>query len=67
MGANWAGYFVNAQTLKVSFLQPSEALHLITQPVPHFPSQRIFSDGVVEQILHVTDAILFLIQAVVRT
>lgn len=64
MGANWAGYFINAQTLKVSFLQPSEAHHLITQPVPHFPSHDIFVDGVVEQIIHVTGCHPFLIQAV---
>lgn len=64
MGANWAGYLVNAQTLKVSFLQPAEARHLITQPVPNFPSQHIFADGVVEQIIHVTGCHPFLIQAI---
>ncbi len=63
MGANWAGYLVNAQTLKVSFLQPAEAHHLITQPVPNFPSQHIFADGVGEQIIHVTGCHPFLIQA----
>jgi hypothetical protein len=63
MGANWAGYFVNAQTLKVSFLQPAEAHHLITQPTPHFPGQQIFSDEVVEQIVHMTGCHPFLIQA----
>jgi AAA+ ATPase superfamily predicted ATPase len=63
MGANWAGYLVNAQTLKVSFLQPAEARHLITQPVPNFPSQHIFADGVVEQIIQVTGCHPFLIQA----
>jgi len=67
MGANWAGYFVNAQTLKVSFLQPAEARHLITQPVPHFPGQDIFGDGVVERILHVTNCHPFLVQAVCST
>ncbi len=63
MGANWAGYLVNAQTLKVGFLQPAEARHLITQPVPNFPSQHIFADGVVEQIIQVTGCHPFLIQA----
>ena len=63
MGANWAGYLVNAQTLKVSFLQPAEARHLITQPIPNFPSQHIFADGVVEQIIYVTGCHPFLIQA----
>jgi uncharacterized protein len=64
MGANWAGSLVNAQTLKVSFLQPAEAHHLITQPVPNFPSQHTFADGVVEQIIHVTGCHPFLIQAI---
>ncbi len=64
MGANWAGYFVNAQILKVSFLHPAEARHLITQPVPNFPSQHIFGDGVVEQIIYVTGCHPFLIQAI---
>ncbi len=64
MAANWAGYFVNAQTLKVSYLRPSEAHHLITQPIPHFPSQDVFGDGVVEQIIHITGSHPFLIQAV---
>lgn len=64
MEANWAGYFINAQTLKVTFLHPSEAYHLITQPVHHFPGQDIFGDGVVEQIMHVTGCHPFLIQAV---
>ena len=63
MGANWAGYLVNAQTLKVSFLQPAEARHLITQPIPNFPSQHIFADEVVEQIIYVTGCHPFLIQA----
>jgi hypothetical protein len=64
LGENWAGYLVNAQTLKVSFLQPAEADHLITQPIPNFPSRLIFGDGVVEQIIYVTGCHPFLIQAV---
>src|SRR5205823_11903995 len=64
MGANWAGYSVNAQTLKVSYLQISEAYDLITQPLTNFPSHDIFGDGVVEQIIHVTGCHPFLIQAV---
>jgi hypothetical protein len=64
MGANWSGYFINAQTLKVTFLHPSEAFDLITQPIHNFPSQDIFGDGVVEQIMRVTGCHPFLIQAV---
>ncbi len=61
---NWAGYFVNVQTLKVSFLQPAEARQLITQPVPGFPSEQIFGEGVVEEIMRVTNCHPFLVQAV---
>ncbi|MGZ3628266.1 MAG: hypothetical protein ACXWPS_17340 [Ktedonobacteraceae bacterium] len=63
MGGNWAGYFVNVQTLKVTFLRPAEAYHLITQPVPHFPGQRIFGDEVIERIIHLTGCHPFFIQA----
>ena len=41
MGTNWAGYFVNVQTLRVSFLRPAEARRLITQPTPTFPGKQI--------------------------
>jgi uncharacterized protein len=64
IGVNWAGYFVNAKTLKVSFLQPTEARHLIMHPTPNFPSQEIFGEGVVEEIIHVTGCHPFLVQAV---
>src|SRR6266487_3777597 len=36
MGVNWAGYFVNVQTLKIGFLRPAEAHQLITRPLPNF-------------------------------
>lgn len=64
MGTNWAGYFVNAKMLKMSFLPPTEARHLVTQPIPNFPSQEIFGEGVVEEILRITGYHPFLIQAV---
>jgi len=64
MGANWAGYFVNAKTLKVSFLQPAEARHLILHPTPNFPGQEIFGEEVVEEIIRVTGCHPFLVQAV---
>src|SRR6266516_4279941 len=37
MGGSWAGYFVNVETLKVSFLRPEEARQLIVCPTPQFP------------------------------
>ncbi|MBV9230150.1 MAG: ATP-binding protein, partial [Chloroflexi bacterium] len=64
MEGDWAGYFVNVQMLKVSFLQQDEALDLITRPVDGFPSDEIFGEGVVEEILRVTGHHPFLIQAV---
>jgi uncharacterized protein len=63
-GTNWAGYFVNAKTLKVSFLQPAEARHLILNPTPNFPAREIFGEEVVEEIIRVTGCHPFLVQAV---
>lgn len=63
MGSDWAGYFINVETLKVSFLQPDEARQLIISPAPHFPGERIFSIEVVAEILRVTHCHPFLIQA----
>lgn len=63
MGINWAGYFVNVQTLKVSFLQPAEAYQLITQPIQSVPVEQIFAPGVIEEILRVTGCHPFLVQA----
>lgn len=63
MGPNWAGYFVNVETLKVSFLRPFEAQQLIVHPTPGFPGERIFSEEVVLEIIRVTGCHPFLIQA----
>ncbi len=64
LGTKWAGYFVNVQTLKVSFLQPAEARQLITQPVTDFPSEQVYGEGVIEEIMRVTGCHPFLVQAV---
>ncbi len=64
MGPTWAGYFVNVETLRVSFLHPDEAYRLITRPTPQFPSEQIYSEGVVERIMEVTAHHPFLVQAV---
>jgi uncharacterized protein len=64
LGTNWAGYFVNAKTLKVSFLLPAEARHLILNPTPNFPGREIFGEEVVEEIVRVTGCHPFLVQAV---
>ena len=51
MGTRWAGYFVNVEMLKVSFLEPEEVRRLIKQPVPDFPGEHIFGVEVTEEIL----------------
>lgn len=62
--SNWATYFVNAETLAVSFLQPAEARRLITRPIPHFSGEELFNTEVVDEIIRVTACHPFLIQAV---
>ena len=63
LGPRWAGYFVNVETLRVSFLQPEEARQLITQPAPDVSQEQIFSEAVVQEIIRVTGCHPFLIQA----
>ena len=63
MGRDWASYFVNAQVLKVGFLNKSEARRLILRPVPDYPSEQIFDKGVVEEIMRLTGCHPFLVQA----
>lgn len=63
-GINWASYFVNVQTLKVSFLRENEARQLITQPKSDYPIDQIFGDGVVDEIIALTGCHPFLVQAV---
>jgi len=54
MGPDWAGYFVSAQVLKVGFLSHAEARRLITRPVPDYPSEQIFGEEIIEEIMRVT-------------
>jgi len=63
MGNSWAGYFVNVETLKVSFLRPEEARLLVVQPTPQFPGERIFGAEVIAEVLRVSGYHPFLIQA----
>jgi hypothetical protein len=60
-GLNWSNYFVNVQTLKVSFLTPAEASHLITRPRPDYAGEKIFGN-VVEHIIRQTNCHPFLVQ-----
>jgi hypothetical protein len=61
MGCRWAGYFVNMERIKVSFLREADARDLIVLPVPH-----IFDEEVTTEIMHVTRCHPFLIQAVCK-
>ncbi|MBV9706136.1 MAG: hypothetical protein JO125_01855 [Chloroflexi bacterium] len=61
---NWSGYFVNVQTLRVSFLHEDEARRLITKPVSDFAGESLYGDGVVERIILETGCHPFLVQAV---
>ncbi len=63
MGENWAGYFVNVETLKVSFLRPDEARQLIIKPVPDFPGEQVFDEQIVSEIMRITHCHPFLTQA----
>ncbi len=63
MGQNWAGYFVNVETLQVSFLHTTEARQLIVNPTSEFPGEHIFGKEVIAEILHVTGCHPFLLQA----
>lgn len=62
IGMNWSNYFVNVQTIKVSFLNEDEARHLILHPRPDYPGEEIFGT-VVEQIIEQTHCHPFLLQA----
>ncbi len=61
-GLNWSNYFVNVQTLKVSFLNSEEARQLILHPKPGYPGEVIFGT-VAEQITQQTNCHPFLVQA----
>ncbi|GER86854.1 hypothetical protein KDW_10160 [Dictyobacter vulcani] len=61
-GLNWSNYFVNVQTLKVSFLSQSEARQLILHPKPGYPGAELFRETV-EHIIQQTNGHPFLVQA----
>jgi hypothetical protein len=61
MGRSWAGYFVNVELIKVSFLRTTDAHNLIVHPIPH-----IFNEEAARHIMHITHCQPFLIQAVCK-
>jgi hypothetical protein len=61
MGRSWAGYFVNVERIKVSFLRDADARELIQKPVLN-----VFNDEVTQEIMQVTSCHPFLVQAVCK-
>jgi hypothetical protein len=61
MGRSWAGYFVNVERIKVSFLREADAYNLVVHPVPH-----LFNEEVAKEIIHITHSHPFLIQALCK-
>lgn len=57
---NWANYLINTHLLELSFLAPSAAHELLTQPVPELS----YAEGVVEAIIQATHCQPYLLQAV---
>jgi hypothetical protein len=61
MGRSWAGYFVNVERIKVSFLREADARELVQKPVLD-----VFNDEVTQEIMHVTSCHPFLVQAICK-
>lgn len=61
MGRSWAGYFINVERIKVSFLPESDAHDLIVRPAP-----RIFQEQSAREIMRMTHCHPFLIQAMCK-
>jgi len=60
--AHWSAHLVNAQVIKISYLERSEALQLIEKPVPQFPL--IYHPSASQSILALTRAHPHLIQQI---
>lgn len=57
---NWANYLINTHMLELSFLAPSAAHELLTQPVPELS----YAEGVLEAIIQATHCQPYLLQMV---
>ena len=56
----WSDALINAQSLRITYLQQSEAIELIREPVQDFPD--IYPDNTVERVLYWTHCQPYLIQ-----
>jgi hypothetical protein len=57
---HWAGYLINTQVLKISYLEQNEARQLIEQPVKGFALQ--YEPGASDRVLNLTQGHPFLVQ-----
>ena len=48
----WSDYLINTQSLRLTYLQESEARDLIRNPVPNFPE--IYTEGAINEIIYLT-------------
>jgi hypothetical protein len=64
LGSQWAGYFVNVELKKVSFLPIADARRLIDRAVSPRSASPVFDEEVSEEILDLTKGHPFLLQAV---
>jgi hypothetical protein len=62
LGPNWSSYFISAQLIEMTYLDPDEAEQVLTDPDPTFELQ--YDPGVVEHILSITRCQPFLIQLI---
>jgi len=57
----WAGYLINVQAIKISYLKPEEAIHLIIRPIEDFALQ--YHPDAVQRILDLTRGHPYLVQS----
>ncbi|WP_293337124.1 AAA family ATPase [Microcoleus sp. CAWBG58] len=48
----WSDYLINTQSLRMTYLQESEARDLIRNPVPNFPE--IYTESAIDEIIYLT-------------
>ena len=56
----WLDALIGTQSIRMTYLEPNEAIELIRKPVPDFPD--IYSDETVDRILYWTNRQPYLIQ-----
>jgi hypothetical protein len=62
LGPEWTDRFISIRRIRVSFLDRSDVIRLLTKPMPSFPMS--YENGVVDKIFELTGGQPFLTQAV---